>query len=403
MRDKSVYEILGRKPAHPFPARMSPQLALEAMSGSGKPLRVLDPMSGSGTVPALARARGHRATGIDIDPLSVLISKTWTTPIDTGVLVKEAAVVLEAARHKSRSLRANDAYPTNADDETRRFVRFWFDWRARVELTALSDAITCVRDADLQNALWCAFSRLIITKNSGASLAMDLSHSRPHKVFTRAPTKPFTKFVSAAKHVATSCIDVRSDDPGPDTYLHEGDARKLPLKTRSVDLVLTSPPYLNAIDYMRCSKFSLVWMGHSIKKLRNIRSISVGTEVGLCEDTDIRSILSSLNLRSNLAARELAILTRYVSDMRQIVKETARVMSDGGRAVYVMGENTICGTFIPNSRIVSRLARETGLSVKSRRSRRIPADRRYLPPPSVHDKALDGRMRREVVLTMDKV
>ena len=232
---------------------------------------------------------------------------------------------------------------------------------------------------------------------------MDLSHSRPHKAFTRAPTKPFTKFVSAAKHVAASCIDVGADDPGPNTYLHEGDARKLPLKTGSVDLVLTSPPYLNAIDYMRCSKFSLVWMGHSIKKLRNIRSVSVGTEVGLCEDADIRSILSSLNVRSNLAARELAILTRYVYDMRQIVEETARVMSDGGRAVYVMGENTIRGTFIPNSRIVSRIARETGLSVKSRRSRHIPADRRYLPPPSVHDEALDGRMRREVVLTMGKI
>jgi len=43
-------------------------------------------------------------------------------------------------------------------------------------------------------------------------------------------------------------------------------------------VVLTSPPYLNAIDYMRCSKFSLVWMGHTIRELRNIRADSVGTE-----------------------------------------------------------------------------------------------------------------------------
>jgi hypothetical protein len=35
-----------------------------------------------------------------------------------------------------------------------------------------------------------------------------------------------------------------------------------------VDLIFTSPPHLNAIDYLRCSKFSLVWMGHSIAALR---------------------------------------------------------------------------------------------------------------------------------------
>jgi hypothetical protein len=31
-------------------------------------------------------------------------------------------------------------------------------------------------------------------------------------------------------------------------------------KGAPVDFVITSPPYLNAIDYVRCSKFTLVWM-----------------------------------------------------------------------------------------------------------------------------------------------
>jgi len=34
---------------------------------------------------------------------------------------------------------------------------------------------------------WVGFSRLIVTKQAGASLAMDLAHSRPHKAFTHAP------------------------------------------------------------------------------------------------------------------------------------------------------------------------------------------------------------------------
>jgi hypothetical protein len=49
------------------------------------------------------------------------------------------------------------------------------------------DAGARVHDEATRDVLWCGFSRLIITKSAGASLAMDLSHSRPHKEFTRAP------------------------------------------------------------------------------------------------------------------------------------------------------------------------------------------------------------------------
>ena len=136
-------------------------------------------------------------------------------------------------------------------------------------------------DSVIRNALWCAFSRLIISKQSGASLAMDLSHSRPHRVFKRAPSKPFRKFLLAVDRVAKNCIDFEAGANEPATRVNEGDARCLPLADGSIDLVLTSPPYLNAIDYIRCSKFSLVWMGYSIAELRRRRSTSVGTEVGM--------------------------------------------------------------------------------------------------------------------------
>ena len=81
-KKKTIYEALGREPVHPFPARMAPDIALEVVAEAKKPLRVLDPMMGSGTVLALARSHGHHALGLDIDPLAVLISKVWTTAID---------------------------------------------------------------------------------------------------------------------------------------------------------------------------------------------------------------------------------------------------------------------------------------------------------------------------------
>ncbi len=275
---KTIFEILGRNPIHPFPARMAPGIALEALGEQKIPLRVLDPMAGSGTVLAVARAKGHHAFGIDLDPLAVLLAGVWTRTADAPRIKDKASEVFDLAKAIFRLLTSAESYPVRSDADTRKFIRYWFDDYTRRQLTALSCAIRSVHDELTQNVLWCGFSRLIITKQAGASLAMDLSHSRPHKAFDRAPIKPFNRFMDAVELVVSNCPHHGSGRLGPRTFVKHGDARKLDIDNHSIDLVLTSPPYLNGIDYMRCSKFALVWMGHNVNELRQIRACSVGTE-----------------------------------------------------------------------------------------------------------------------------
>jgi hypothetical protein len=262
--------------------------------------------------------------------------------------------------------------------------------------------IETIKSEVTRNALWCAFSRLIISKQSGASRAMDLSHSRPHRVFDVAPEKPFNKFQSAVERVIANGIDKNSLHAGQQPNINMGDARELPLANNSVDLVLTSPPYLNAIDYIRCSKFSLVWMGYKIADLRQLRTESVGSEVGdqaLDDDKEVRSITDALKLRPKLDKRYQRILGRYIHDMRRAIAEVGRVLSKTGIAVYVVGENTLRGSYIRTSVIVTKLAELAGLALKQKRKRTLPANRRYMPPPLEATGPMNTRMRREVVLS----
>lgn len=401
----TVKDVLGRYPVHPFPARMAPGIALEIIPTSEERLTVLDPMMGSGTVLAVARSKGHRAIGVDLDPLAVLISKVWTTAIDTAEVREKAVEILCKAHRRYSEIHAVDAFPPSADAETCEFVSYWFDHYTRRQLTALAQAIARIKDRELRDVLWCAFSRLIITKANGASLAMDLSHSRPHKSFKWAPAKPFDNFMAAVEHIIENCIKRSDKLRGPATQTYLGDARKLPIKNQTVDLVLTSPPYLNAIDYMRCSKFSLVWMKSTVRQIREIRSNSVGAELKSAEaseDEMTKQILTDLKLNPKLSARHEAMLARYAMDMQRSVSETARVLKPNGKAVYVVGENTIRGTFVPNSKLIAAVARAAGLKFCSEYSRELPESRRYLPPPAKQADSLNGRMRREVVLTFVK-
>ncbi len=404
---KTILEILGRSPIHPFPARMAPGIALEALGESETPLRVLDPMAGSGTVLAVARAKGHRAFGMDLDPLAVLLAGVWTRTVDAEEVNDKAAEVLDRAKAAFGPLPSGWAYPAGSDEETRKFIRYWFDDYARRQLAVLSTAIRRVHDDATRDVLWCGFSRLIITKSAGASLAMDLSHSRPHREFTYAPVKPFNRFIAAVETVVSNCPQTGSGTVGPATVVKHGDARKLDIEDDSIDLVLTSPPYLNAIDYMRCSKFSLVWMGHNVSELRRIRGESVGSEASseqALEAAWVKSLIKLLGLRPTLSNRDHALLARYVWDMGGALAEVSRVLRGGGRAVYVVGDSTVRGTFVRNSAIVAAVAEEHGLTLHSRHSRALPDNRRYLPPPkrSATNAAMDSRMRREVVLVFNK-
>ncbi len=405
--NKTLLETVGCGPIHPFPARMAPGIALDALSESNAPIVVLDPMAGSGTVLAVARAKGHRALGMDLDPLAVLLARVWTRPVDAKRVNEKAVEVLGRAKTLFSSLSSGSAYPMGSDDETRRFIRYWFDGYARRQLAALSTAIRRVRDDATRDALWCGLSRLIIVKSAGASLAMDLAHSRPHRKFARAPIKPFNRFISAVQTVVSNCPQHRSGTLGPSCVVEQGDARKLNTETGSIDLVLTSPPYLNAIDYMRCSKFSLVWMGHTVSELRHIRANSVGTEASTrqaLESEWVPPLIKELELKPELSRRHNALLAQYVWDMGQALTEVSRVLRVGGRAVYVVGDSTVRGTFIRNSAIVAAVAAKQGLTLRSQQSRTLPANRRYLPPPKPNGStaAMDARMRREVVLVFDK-
>lgn len=406
--NKTILETLGRNPIHPFPARMAPGIALEALAESKTPLRVLDPMAGSGTVLAVARAKGHRAYGVDLDPLAVLLANVWTRTVETERVKEKASEVLDRARTAFGSLTSKRAYPAGSDAETRKFIRYWFDEYARRQLAALSAAIRRVHDKATRDVLWCAFSRLIITKRSGASLAMDLSHSRPHKVFHRAPIKPFNRFTAYVEAVVANCPKTGLGPIGPAAVVKQGDARKLAIDDESIDLVLTSPPYLNAIDYMRCSKFSLVWMGYNISNLRKIRGESIGTETSSKKATQsdwVKELIKNLRLKPVLSRQHHSMLAQYVWDMGHSLAEASRVLRSGGRAVYVVGDSTVKGTFIRNSAIVTAVAEKHNLSIVSRQSRSLPPNRRYLPPPNRNSSnaAMNDRMRREVVLVFNKL
>jgi DNA modification methylase len=381
-------------PVHPFPARMAPELALRRLGRvKHAPRTVLDPMMGSGTIPVLAAHRGYHAIGFDIDPLALLIAKTWGRPLDRVAYLAAAREVAEDARELERTMRFQ-----TADEETAAFVNFWFDERAQRRLAALGEAIKH-RKPRLQTALWCAFSRLIITKDASVSLARDVSHSRPHRVRDETPINPIERFPTAARDVARRHAALSETRPAPAFLrLERADARHLPLEDGSVDMTMTSPPYLTAIDYLRGHRMTLVWLGYTLGSLRELRSDAIGTERGEWIEGDLDDVLRGV-FAGKASVRARAILRRYATDLDGLFAEQRRVLRRHGQLTIVIGDGTLSGTRVRGARLVIQIARRNGFRLTSRRSRPLPNGRRYLPPPlASSSQSLDRRMRSETAL-----
>jgi len=388
------------KTLHPFPARMAPGLALDGLIGLKRGSVVLDPMTGSGMVLRQAIDLGHRAIGFDLDPLAVLMAGVWTTPIDNHRATELAAQVVELAASTSS---AWTRLPwLDEDVETRKFVDYWFASEQRRELRRLVQALLTVEsklesegDRAIANLLRLSVSRIIVTKEQAASLARDTSHSRPHRVAT---TSSYNVLKGFERSVGAVLTRLRESPPKGIAQVSQGDARCLDrIENDSVDAIVTSPPYLNAIDYLRGHRMSLVWLGWSVPALRQIRSISIGSERGPDVPGESSSDVAEAMLgNAQIDGRHARMISRYAEDLSSTLGEVARVLKPTGQATFVVGNSCLKGVFIKNDEGVAAAARQYGLTEISRHVRELPQRSRYLP---VTGAALAKRMRTETVLT----
>jgi DNA modification methylase len=389
---------------HPFPARMPIGLAEHLIATMTSPgAVVMDPMAGSGTTLIAAKRLGREARGFDLDPLSVLIARVGTHSFGQRDLSALGVRVANRAEKKARpgGMRLCEVRQ-DLPREDQRFIRYWFPSQSQKQLFALASAIREERDGPEKDLAWVVFSSLIIAKSAGASYALDISRSRPHKREDKPVVPPFAAWQKRFRAVVGRLPFKDSNSTPAQVRVERGDARSLPMADGSVDFVLTSPPYLSAIDYIRAHKFSLLWMGHHLDELRSVRATMIGTERGLPILDGLPQDLEDRLAKQVRASRKRSQLRQYLVDLVKSVREIARVLRPDGLAVLVLGPTVVNAARTDAVSIVCQLAELCGLRPVGAVPRIISAQRRSLPPPSAVNRlnSMHARMRREILIAL---
>ncbi len=391
---------------HPFPARMPVPLA-EYLLRAFIPTQadVLDPMAGSGSTLVAARKLGHASHGVDIDPLAVLISRSATASYRRQLLDALGARVLSRAEDIRIDLtRVSVPKMLGSSEEEKQFIRYWFPSNSQRQLYCLRQAIREESKPALRNVAWAAFSSLIIAKATSVSYAIDVPRSRPHKDEDREIDPPFELWNRRFTQVVNRLPFLDRKTEAAEPSIKHGDARQLRHDNDSLDLVLTSPPYLNAVDYLRGHKFSLLWMGHTLSSLRETRGTMIGCERGMWKPNGLPPSVEQDLTEWIDEERIRAITRRYLSDLRYAMLEMKRVVRPGGLIALVLGPSILVREESDSIETIRVLAKSANLRFVASVLRPLKRARRSLPPPDVVSKnsELATRMSCEAIVVLRK-
>ncbi len=391
---------------HAFAAKFPPQLPqvfIQELTAPGE--LVLDPMVGSGTAIVEAARAGRTGIGTDIDPLAVRISSAKTTALDARMAEELADKIVDYAQITlaTHGPDYHDRVLASFSPATREFVEYWFLPETAAELGALISGIEKLTAAAYRTLFEVLLSSIVITKSGGVSLARDLAHTRPHKVEGKKIRSAISAFQEKAMKSIAALQDI-ADFPGRAEVVRS-DSRNLPLVDESVHLIVTSPPYVNAIDYVRAHKFSLVWLGSDVGKLGQLRRRFIGAKVGSDTDDQVRSSTAEATLHeiNERDPRRAKIARRYFQEMTCSLREMRRVLRRGKSAIVVVGSSTVRNVVVDTALILAEIGEALGFQIAALKEREIDRDRRLMPISRQSDQqGIEARMHREHVIAFVK-
>jgi hypothetical protein len=375
---------------HRFAGKYIPQVpawALEEFAGASTV--VLDPFCGSGTTLLEALSRCRRSIGIDRDPLACLIACAKTAVLSAARMAELGDRLRREWREPA--LRLEPPLPDLAN------FSHWFSEPAWGWLQSLLAAIRELECSEAERGfLFCVFSSIVRWVSNADNQTQKTYVSGTLK---KSPPDVPTTFGKALDRALAALREMdRSRLAGAESTVIPGDAADIPLPPSSIDLVVTSPPYLDSVDYMYNFMLEYFWLGSLLgvsdrRSFNRLRREVIGAKNPLLRKVPpLPACLGELIRESDvLPARRLATRA-YCHEMARHFASAVRVMKPAGRYVLVIGNSQTRKGVLPLHDSLIRLAADAGLAFEKAFAYRI--RRHYMKFP---------RKGRGGIITMDWV
>ena len=304
---------------HWFPGNFIPQIPAYLIQLLSKPGDlVVDPFSGSGTTGVEALLQGRRVHLSDVVSAAIQVARgKISAALDGGNVCADARLILESLLWDDL-LRSDDIGLHSEGADPR--LKDWYHEDTLEQLRYLWRIIEQATRQSTREVLEMLFTDTLFACAAVRGTTATGRRRRHHWGWIAdnvRPKKPIrTNAIAAFRQRvvwALAILPTSGPPPAPGVTIAREDARSLTLPSRAADLVVTSPPYLGMIDYVKANRLTYMWMGWALERDRS-------EEIGARYRRGSRTAIEG-----------------YLASMAAAVSEIARILKPGGFCAVVLG------------------------------------------------------------------
>lgn len=301
---------------------------------------VCDPFCGAGTTVAVAKAKGMKSIGFEVNPFAAFITKVKTENYSKDNMEEFEKLLQELS---TIEIAINIELPENE------YLRRIFESEmllAQLNIRKYINELPESKPKELLFFAWiCTLEECALYRKAGNGL----------KIKRRPPTYDkgcaFKFAMECISKKAASMIEdfsLEDNGPIPQVYVESVTTMEKNVAKNTVDLVLFSPPYANCFDYTKIYYLELWFAGfvNSTSDQKNIRMKSLRshchatwperyTSFNLPELND--QIIPLLRQQKLWTNKIPDMLNGYFADMEEALRQIYDSLKSGGHCAFVSG------------------------------------------------------------------
>ena len=381
-----------------------------------KDIVCLEPFSGSGTTALELQNMGIKCISFEINPVMYLISRV---KLYRYYSAKDAEnwfhhIIREVNNNTLSTV--SSSFPTLYQGENKK--KWNLDLEVGIAVEKLRCAIMSISAHEYSELFLVALASILLDVSNLYRNGKCLSYKEKWKENSLTQKDVFQKFTSKITQEFLPDISMQEKNANKKclfssnyNYLFNDDCRtaiKKYIDDHSIDLVITSPPYLNSRDYTDTYMLELKALGFtkSIDEISSLRNKTLRSHVQIKWNDD--STIDNSTLQKTLIELKNAekkhpgwnpsiidMVRLYFVDIRSVFVALAQKVKEGGKVYFNVSNSAYFGIKIDTIEICASIAESVGFSVIEIRKAR-------LIKTSPQQKDAVGRLL-EAVIVMERV
>lgn len=357
-----------------------------------QPCIVADPMNGSGTTTAVAQSLGHYAVGADLNPFMAILAGAKDSNLANLLRTNRISLPLcpsDSTKAQSETQFRNDISAANEQrwlpPEIFRTIRCFIDAVETAAPDPSESLATALKDINaIPGKSYCGTAAFQI----GAALTIARSFTNLSRLSNPTWLKPGDNSSSRPQLTFNDFLVRQLGQMTEDLkrFFGEGkkermvaslncDFRAIPLNAGSVDLIVTSPPYLTRLDYSVSTAPELALLGvdgHSISS--SLRRSQMGSLItsGATPSTEIEVEIGVARLLSQIASHRSKasanyyrkFFSNYFISAFALISKLSHLLKPGGKAILVVQDSWYKDIHIDLGQLYANFARKAHLKAK---------------------------------------